>query len=259
MIIKIPFSAGSLGKNKECSLAPDAILSELNSCYTKEELRQVKPEVKELRVDSSNIEKSFSLIEQYIAGISNKFIALGGDHSISYPILKGFSTRHRNFCLLVFDAHPDVMQSFQPPTHEDWLRVLVEQEIVKPNGVVMVGIRNPHIAEIEFIKRNGLRIFTMKHCFELGVKQLTSVIMENCKPFNAIYMSIDIDAIDPAFAPGTGYIEPGGFTSREFLHMIQRISLLKNLQGVDIVEVNPSRDINKLTVRLAARLLSELL
>ena len=74
-----------------------------------------------------------------------------------------------------------------------------------------------------------------------------------------LYVSVDIDVIDPAFAPATGYREPGGLTSRQFIYLIQRINKIKNLRAVDIVEINPDRDINKMTVKLGAKILGELI
>ena len=74
-----------------------------------------------------------------------------------------------------------------------------------------------------------------------------------------LYVSVDIDVIDPAFAPATGYPEPGGLSSREFIYLIQRINKMKNLRGIDIVEINPEKDENNLTIKLGAKILSELI
>jgi len=74
-----------------------------------------------------------------------------------------------------------------------------------------------------------------------------------------LYVSIDIDVIDPAFAPGTGYCEPGGLSTRDFLYLIQRINKLKNLKAIDLVEINPDKDKENMTVKLGAKILSELI
>jgi len=74
-----------------------------------------------------------------------------------------------------------------------------------------------------------------------------------------LYVSIDIDVLDPAFAPGTGYREPGGLSSRDFIYLVQRINKIKNLKAVDIVEINPDKDIKNQTVKLGAKILSELI
>lgn len=83
-------------------------------------------------------------------------------------------------------------------------------------------------------------------------------IMEEIRKFDSVYVSIDIDAIDPAFAPGTGYIEPGGFTSRQFLYFIQRLKLLNNIKAFDLVEINPEKDLKGITVKLSAKIIGEL-
>ena len=84
------------------------------------------------------------------------------------------------------------------------------------------------------------------------------VFLVFAKNFDNLYISIDIDVIDPAFAPGTGYIEPAGLTSREFLYFLHRLKNLKNIRGYDIVEINPKKDINNLTTKLGAKILVEL-
>ena len=83
--------------------------------------------------------------------------------------------------------------------------------------------------------------------------------METEKNWDSLYLSIDIDAVDPAFAPGTGFIEPGGFTSREVLYIVQRLKRLRNLKMIDLVEVNPKKDLNKMTIKLSAKIVKELL
>ena len=82
--------------------------------------------------------------------------------------------------------------------------------------------------------------------------------MSVAKNFEAMYISIDIDSVDPAFAPGTGYIEPAGLTSRELLYFLSRLLLLKNFRMADLVEVNPDKDFKNLTVKLAAKIIAEI-
>lgn len=112
---------------------------------------------------------------------------------------------------------------------------------------------------MEFIRQNKIRHFTAKKIFEYGIKDITDTITETANKFAQIYLSIDIDVIDPSSAPGTGNPEPVGLLAREILYLIQRIKLLKNLKKADIVEVNPDKDLNNTTTKLAARILMELL
>ena len=83
--------------------------------------------------------------------------------------------------------------------------------------------------------------------------------MEQARNFSDLYISIDIDILDPAFAPGTGYIEPAGLSTRELIYLIQRIKLLKNIKKYDLVEVNPDKDINNMTSKVAAKIIKELI
>jgi len=83
--------------------------------------------------------------------------------------------------------------------------------------------------------------------------------MERARNSSGFYISIDIDSVDPAFAPGTGYIEPGGLSSRELIYFIKRLSLLNNFRGGDIVEINPDLDNRNMTVKLGAKILSEMI
>ena len=98
----------------------------------------------------------------------------------------------------------------------------------------------------------------MKNLF-LNIDNACDSVMEICRQFNELYLSIDIDVLDPSFAPGTGYLEPGGLSTRELIYFIQRIKLLKNLKRIDLTEVNPEKDINDITVKNAAKIISELL
>lgn len=184
----------------------------------------------------------------------NGDIFLGGDHSVSYS----------NFCknkcegLLVFDAHPDVYQEFNVPTHLDWLKFLIDEGKVDASKVMLIGVRNFHRKEIDYLKEKKIKFVTMKQVFENGVKEVTEGVMEFVSNFSSLYVSIDMDVVDPGFAPGVGYVEPGGLSSREMIYFVQRLKNLKNLKKVDIVEVNVEKDIGNITAKLVAKLIYEL-
>ena len=92
-----------------------------------------------------------------------------------------------------------------------------------------------------------------------NIEDVCDTIMENVRNCDGLYISIDIDVIDPAFAPGTGYPEPGGLSSQEILYFIRRLKLLKNFRRIDLVEICPQKDVNEMTVRLGARIICEFL
>ena len=191
-------------------------------------------------------------------------IFLGGDHSISYFLTRAFFDFYQNngkeSCLIVFDAHPDLMKpSSEFPTHEEWLRRLIEDGFPVEN-ILIVGVRNLDKEEIKFINEKKIKIISMNQ-FLLNLEDICDGIMEFSNG-KELYLSLDIDVVDPAFAPSTGYPECGGLTSREFIYLIQRINKMKNLRAVDIVEINSKEDEeknNNLTVKLGAKILSELL
>ena len=180
---------------------------------------------------------------------------IGGDHSITYDIFS------KNKCegLLVLDAHPDVYEEFKTATHLDWLKFLIDEKKIKAENVMIVGIRSFHKKEIEYLRDKKVKFITMKSIYENGFKDIVEAVMESSSKFNSLYLSIDIDVVDPAFAPGVGYIEPGGLSARELIYFIHRIKNLKNLRKVDIVEVNVNRDFNDMTAKLAAKLIYELI
>ena len=160
--------------------------------------------------------------------------------------------------LIIFDAHPDCMEPAHKdsPTHEDWLRSLIEQGFPEEN-ILLIGVRNSDQNEILFLKNKKIKIISMNQLLE-DLEGTCDSITEFSNG-NNLYVSIDIDIIDPAFAPGTGYIEPGGLTSRQFIYLIQRVNLIKNLKAIDLVEINPEKDRGDLTVKLGAKILSELI
>ncbi|MAG52740.1 MAG: hypothetical protein CMH62_02140 [Nanoarchaeota archaeon] len=184
----------------------------------------------------------------------NGDLYLGGDHSVSYEVFSN------NKCdgLLILDAHPDVYNEFKTATHLDWLRFLINEGKVKSENVMLVGIRSFHKDEIYYLREKKIKFVTMKQVFENGIKDVVDGVMEFVNEFESLYLSVDLDVVDPAFAPGVGYVESGGLSSRELIYFIQRLKNLKNLKKVDIVEVNVDKDVNNMTSKLAAKLIYEL-
>ena len=266
-IVKIPGING-LGKTKGCERAGNAILESLKEIYSSEESKIIDTsllDLEEIHLDNSNLELSNKLIYENSLEIFNskpQTIFLGGDHSISYSTTKAFlehcKEEKKKPCLIVFDAHPDCMEPMKEPTHEEWLRKIIEEGFPK-ESILIVGARNSHRDEIKFIKENKIKTISMNSLTE-DLADMCEVIMEFSSG-KELYVSIDIDVIDPAFAPSTGYPEVGGLTSRQFIYLIQRIRKIKNLRAIDIVEINESvdKEHNNLTVKLGAKILAELL
>jgi arginase family enzyme len=219
--------------------------------------------LEEIHVNNSNLELSNKLIYENSLEIfetKSRVVFLGGDHSISYSITRAFFDFCQNSgkepCLIVFDAHADCMSPMKEPTHEEWLRKLIEDGFPVEN-ILLVGVRNLWKDEVEFLKEKKIKIISMEQLRE-NLQDSCDIIMEFTNG-KELYVSIDIDVIDPAFAPATGFLEPGGLSSRDFIYLVQRIKKMKNLRAVDIVEINPEKDLDKRTIKLGAKILSELI
>ncbi|MCK4522363.1 MAG: arginase family protein [Nanoarchaeota archaeon] len=259
-IIKIPSSQGGLGKADGSELAPDRIIEQTKDLFVSEDETIPKLEIDEVKIIESNIEETNKNIYKKAKQVlKEKPVFLGGDHSITYPLVKAFSETFENPGIIIFDAHPDAENDFNPPTQEDLLPVIVNQNIIKKENIILVGTRNWHQNEIEFLKNNNIRYFHMKEIAEKGISAIAESIISIAKNFNALYISIDIDVLDPAFAPGTGYNEPGGLTSRQLLTLLKKLKTLNNIKAYDIMEICPKKDINNITSKMGAKLIIELI
>lgn len=255
-IVKIPLING-LGHTKGCEKAPDLLVDVLKK------RTGMKPFVSDFNISKMNIEEA----NKEILNKSNEFfksgeriLFLGGDHSISYSLVKGFNQvinkKEKQACLIIFDAHLDLMPVSKGaedyPTHEEWLRGIIDSGFAIKN-ILLVGIRNFYSVERDFAKKRGIKIMKMKPFVE-DLSDACDTIMEFANN-KELYLSIDIDVVDPVFAPGTGYKEIGGLSSKEFLFIISRLRKMKNLRAIDLVEINPERDVDNLTLNLGVSIL----
>tara|TARA_B100000315_G_C14519399_1_gene560786 strand:- start:660 stop:1382 length:723 start_codon:yes stop_codon:yes gene_type:complete len=237
-LIAVPFSSGSLGKNPESKDAPEKILE--GKEYTT------------LEVDKGNILETNKVLES-----AEGDVFIGGDHSITYSLFKGFVKNKKNIGLVVFDAHPDCVNNFSPPTHEDFLKVLIEEEIVEKENVLIVGLRKIHEIEQKFLDEKNIKYILAEDLKDR--KKLINQIKEFVEKLDSWYLSIDIDVLNPKEAPGTGYIEEGGMSFNQLNNILENIKPFGNLGRIDIVEVNPSRDIDNKTIDCAKKILEKLL
>jgi len=241
-IVKVCSSQGSLGKNPGCEKGSDFILNELN----KSDLI-----IDEIKVNINNIDETNKNIEK-----ASGDIFLGGDHSITYSLFRGFAKKNENYGLLIFDAHPDCALYIKSVSHEDFVRKLVDEGILDKKNLVYVGVRKSGKSEVEFLR--DVKTIDVKKVHE-NIEKVKEELINFFKKFKKFYLSIDIDVLDPKFCPGTGYLEPNGLDIKELIYLISKIKRLKNLKRIDLVEVNPLKDIDNITVKNAAKILSELL
>ncbi len=264
-VVKVPGING-LGKTKGCERAGNAILESLRRIHSNEQDIPIDVDLfdlEEIHLDNSDIEKSQELVYKNSLKIFEtkpKTIFLGGDHSISYPIGKALIDYSKNLgkepCLIIFDAHADCMPPMNEPTHEEWLRALIDFGFPAEN-ILLIGVRNIWKEELQFLKERRIKQININSIVE-DIDNIADTIMEFSNG-KETYVSIDIDVIDPAFAPATGYPIPGGLTSRQMLYLIQRIKRIKTLKVIDIVEINSEKDKDNMTVQLGAKILGELL
>jgi len=192
----------------------------------------------------------FFEIERGIAGLidsGKRPLSLGGDHSITYPIVKAFAARYPGLTIFHFDAHPDLYDEFEGNrlSHACPFARIMEAGLARK--LVQIGIRAATMHQREQAQRFGVEVIEMS-----GLPAY-----DKLKAEGPIYISFDIDVLDPAFAPGVSHREPGGMTVREavaHLHAIQG-----SIVGADLVEYNPVRDVNGLTATVAAKLVKEIL
>ena len=215
--------------------------------YFAENGAEIRPEILLDRGDFK-IKEYFDIEHISLSNLKHNLpmITLGGDHSISYPVLKAFHKIHGLLEILHIDAHADLYDSFEGDkySHACPFARIMEEKLA--SRLVQVGIRTFSKHQREQAKRFGVEVIEMKY-----------YSLDQIPRFKGpLYLSVDIDALDPAFAPGISHHEPGGFSSRELIEIIQKINV--PLVGADIVEFNPVRDINGITAAVCGKLLKEI-
>jgi arginase len=173
-------------------------------------------------------------------------ISLGGDHSVTHPIVRAFARKFKDLSILHFDAHPDIYDSYQGNrnSHASPFARIMEQKLV--NRLVQVGVRTFTAHQRDQIRRFGVETIEMRNV-------TPDLQLEFDSP---VYISFDVDALDPAFAPGVSHREPGGLSTRQAIDLIQRLK--GRVVGADIVEFNPRMDPLHVTGTVCAKIFKEI-
>ncbi|MBU0627571.1 MAG: arginase family protein [Nanoarchaeota archaeon] len=183
---------------------------------------------------------------------------LGRNHSITLPIVKAFEEVYpSNPGIIIFDAHPDANNKLMPAGQDDLLVGLVNQGIIKKENIIMAGTRAWTKEEFDFIQKNKIKYFSMKEIVSEGIKEVSESLMIAARNFSDLYVSIDIDVLDPAFV-SVDCNEPGGLTTRELLFFLHRLKKMHNLRAFDLSEINPEKDKDDLTSKVGAKILVEM-
>ena len=176
-----------------------------------------------------------------------RILSLGGDHAVTLPIIQAYEKHFPDLSILHFDAHPDLYDELDGNrySHACPFARIMEEGLVKK--LVQVGIRTMTPHQQEQADRFNVKVIDMKS-WPKGLSTL--------RFSGPLYISIDLDVLDPAYAPGVSHLEPGGLRTRDIITVIQKLKA--PIVGADIVEYNPVRDINGMTAMVAAKLMKEL-
>ena len=214
-------------------------------------------------VNPLSIEDTFERIEKQMKTVLDggaRPASVGGDHSISLPLLRAIAKRHGPVGLIQFDAHNDLWDSYfgSRYSHGTPFRRAIEEGLIRGSSFLQVGLRGQVYSaeDFDFARQHKVKMITAEEFHEGGMP----LFLKQRRAFAGIpvYITLDIDCVDPAFAPGTGTPQVGGFTSLQILNLVRALKGL-NIVGCDIVEVSPSFDTGEITSLLAANLLYELL
>jgi agmatinase len=192
-------------------------------------------------------------------------VVLGGDHSIAYPNISAVAAvyGYGELAVVQFDTHADTGT-------ENWgvkyahgtpFRHLIDEGIVRGDRLVQVGLRGywPWPEEFAWARQKGVVWHRMDEIDERGIGAVIDDVLSEISDAGALWLSVDVDALDPAFAPGTGTPEPGGMTTRELLRAVRRLVLERGLAGMEVVEVSPPYDHSGITAMSAHRVVVEAL
>lgn len=195
-------------------------------------------------------ETAFDMISNTAASLLTRNIKplfIGGDHSVTWPIMEGFQNQiEGDLTILHIDAHSDTYDDFEgnPWSHASPFARIMEKGLAK--RLIQVGIRTMNAHQHEQVNKFGVECLEMKDWVQGWKPEITG----------PVYMTIDLDGIDPAFAPGVSHREPGGLTTRDVLGLIQHVG--PNLVGADFVEYNPAMDIDDQSLMVGVKLIKEL-
>jgi len=267
-IVGIPFDGGAASYRSGTRMGPRKIRESSLVVWGYNRVLEVGPldvlklvDYGDIAIQPPNIEATMGLIVRDAQSIINAgigMISLGGDHSISYPLLKAHAAKYGPLAVVHFDSHCDTEGGYR--NHGTPFADAFESGLIDTDAYVKVGIRGSifHSEELKNAEGQGARILPIEQCLEAGIpaviEQIHDIIGDK-----QVYVSLDIDVVDPAYAPGTGTPEVGGFTSYQILQLVRGLKGL-NTVGFDLVEVSPPYDSpGEITSILAANLVFEFL
>ncbi len=189
-------------------------------------------------------------------------IFLGGDHSVTIPLAEAFDQAHpTGFGIIHIDAHTDLMDIFEGHqwSHACTARRYLESKHLESKHVTFIGIRSWLQEEIDIVRDRGIAVHTARRIHQRGIAATTADVIQQLAEVPAVYLTLDIDCLDPAFAPGTGTPEAGGLSSRELLELLHGLFAALPIHAMDVVEVSPPLDTADITSMAAIKVLYEVI
>lgn len=261
------------------AIAPEKIREVTHNLALTTELGFRIPEFKVVDLGDVKIEAQGQYVKQIIKNIEDLIhkiykekqdtipIMIGGDHFCSYPVIKTVGenlTKKEDFGVLIFDAHLDFYQHWDKGvfSHATITHRVFDLDFINKSNLLIAGVRDVDIPELKIAEEEGITHLDAHLLSELSLSEYIEKIIEFFKTSNItnLYISIDVDALDPSIAPATGFAIPGGFSYRKMWKILQEIAKNFNVIGFDVVEVAPNLDNqNSVTSILAAKLITEMI
>jgi len=268
IMVGLPLSKTSIS-HSGASLAPEYIRDAFSNFtnYAISDQKEIKNKILDLgdiKMHPTEIIQNQQAIYEGVIDVINKypqsnFFFLGGDHSVTYSTIRAVAEKSKNIGVIQFDAHLDLRNPKDGgPTNGTPFRRLIEDKLIKGSNLVQIGIRDFANSQIyhNFAKKNDVRTYTMEDVRkETLIEILTKELNLLSESSDEIYLSVDIDSIDQAFAPGCTAIGPGGLTPQELLQGIDLVAKNQKVRAIDIVEIEPTLDFRNMTSRIAVNIL----
>ncbi len=277
VIFGIPWDYLTSIKAPNSALAPDAIreISD-NIALTSEmgiDITKIKAvDIGNVPIEEKKVDENLKEIQNFVDKIYSqndfvKLIMIGGDHFCSFPVVKAVGDHYSNkdsFGVILFDAHLDFYQEWDKGvySHATVSHRIYDLDFINNNNLIIVGTRDIDVPEKKLASDEKIEYLNNYLLSELGLETYTQKIIDFFTQSNIknLYISIDIDALDPSIAPGTGFAIPGGLSYRELWLILRSIAKEFNIIAFDVVEVAPNLDLpNKVTSNLAIKIIIELM
>ncbi|MFX1447325.1 MAG: arginase family protein [Promethearchaeota archaeon] len=277
VIFGIPWDYLTSIEGVNSAMAPERIRKVTSNLALTTELGVKIPELEvidmgDISLEPDRVEKNLRKIEEYVDYIYEQKediipIMIGGDHFCTYPVFKAVNkkiTNRKQFGVLILDSHLDFYYQWDKSTysHATVAHRIFDLENIDTSNMLIVGTRDIDIPELESALKNDIHYLNAYLLREYGIEKYIEEIINffNKSGIKDLYISIDVDVLDPSVAPATGYAIPGGFTYREIWILLRKIAANFNIKAFDLVEVSPNLDLaNNITSIVASKLIIELI